>query len=137
MNSIKFGAILTIALSMAFLGFSTLPGVNASSGCWNVTASKWATNIFGLKLYQYDIGNQFCTNGSSITSVCCLYGNQYAWLGWSSRGHSESYYEGGVGQSYIGIHGNAHFALQTLWWTNDQYVDIYVWEHGDGSVTSA
>jgi hypothetical protein len=134
MNSLRFATILTLTLSLAVLGF-TAPRVHASSGCWDMTAKKWASNVFGWHLWEYDVGNTFCTDGNIITWHNNPWGTQSTCCGWSSDGHSEGYDDGGTGQTYIRVHGTAHFHIGIWYLQTNAYVDIYATEYGNGALS--
>src|SRR6266571_2239190 len=136
MKSLKLGIMLALVTSFVLIGFAS-PVASASSQCKTYTNTATFTNAFGMILWTYTYDNTFCFNGSVVTSRDAPFGMQSTgyFSFWSSRGHSEFYDGGSLGTSFIRLHGTAHFSFQLAWYTLDKYVDIYVYEYGDGSVS--
>jgi hypothetical protein len=63
----------------------------AASGCWNVSQSSVARNVFGSWLYKLTVSGGFCTNGSYVYSKWFngSWGETF-WIGWRDGGQTYS-----------------------------------------------
>lgn len=80
-----------------------------AAGCWYQTWWRYAKNIFGKKLWQYNQRLNWCSNGSSITSASRERWGETFWIGWRFKGHIDSAIYGGRGHTYYRAVTQGHF----------------------------
>ncbi|WP_309573277.1 hypothetical protein [Deinococcus sp.] len=102
---------------VAQTGESEVPTINALvAGCWTATSSAWANNVLGKRLYTLYQRQNWCSNGSSLTSASTDRWYTVSWIGWRFVNWVERSSTGGRGHTYYRSVTQAHFALGSGGW---------------------
>jgi len=108
----------------------------AAGGCWWARVQRWATNIFGSKLWAYFQRIDWCSNGSYITSHSRTRWGETYWPGWSWKGNIGSTQGGGNGSTFYRSWTQGHFCLISYFsCVQDRYpwIDMTVYRSGGWS----
>lgn len=83
----------------------------AAQGCWYVTWSRWASNIFGQRLFTYYQRLDWCGSNGRIYSPSRTRWPNVSFPGWEFKGHIGTSSRGGSGYSYWRAFTQGSFCL--------------------------
>lgn len=110
-------AALAPYTQVAETGESAVPTIDAqAAGCWTATSSRWANNVLGKRLYTLYQRQNWCSNGSTLTSASTERWYTVSWIGWRFENWVTRSSSGGRGYTYYKSVTQAHFAFGTGGW---------------------
>jgi hypothetical protein len=109
----------------------------ASSGCWyGFTVQRYATNIFGSKLWAYFQRIDWCGDGYYVTWHQRYRWGETYWPGWSFKGHIGNSVSGGNWYHWYTAWTQGHFCLISyLSCVQDRYPWVSMTVYGGGGYT--
>jgi hypothetical protein len=92
-----------------------------AAGCWYQTWWRYAKNIFGKKLWQYNQRLDWCSNGRYLTSASREVWGETFWIGWRFKGERNRWIYGGRGHTGYRAVTQGEFELGTGPWDVQHY----------------
>lgn len=129
MKASVFAFAFVVVGSMALL-----PCVARADTQWFATEHKWASNVLGITLYEYYVYNYYNVNGVQVTYCSQPWGNAYAYLGWGVDSHGESIYQWGPSNSWVMLHGQAHYSFGVWIFKITGTLDCWMQEYASGQL---
>jgi hypothetical protein len=84
---------------------------SALLACYWAQVRRWGKNLLGMTLWTYYQRIEWCSNGSTITSVTRLRWGEVSFPGWAFKGHTSSTTSGGKGYTSYRARTHGHFCL--------------------------